>query len=137
MSYETFEHTADIGLRIRAKNLSELFSEASIGLFSLLLQGTDRVEERTSRKLELAADLPEDLLHDWLSELLFLFETEHLVFRRFDVQASDSSVRGTCFGELLEEERHHPEMEIKAVTYHGLNIQQVGDQYESSVIFDI
>jgi SHS2 domain-containing protein len=137
MTFETIEHTADIGLRIRASNRSELFSEAAKGFFSLLLAHPERIEEKESHPIEISGEDSEDLLHDWLGELLFLFDTQQLVFCRFDVECSDSSIQGICFGEPLESERHQPEMEIKAVTYHGLKMRRIERQWQAEVIFDI
>ncbi len=121
--YEHFDHTADLGLRIRAASLEELFIEAAHALTdALVAQRTSvRPSERTAIRLEAAERT--DLLHDWLAELLYLFEAERMVFSRFDVSLPPGKLEATAWGEPLNPNRHEIELEIKAVTYHGLKIE--------------
>ncbi|HPP52740.1 MAG TPA: archease, partial [Thermoguttaceae bacterium] len=71
--YETFEHTADLGLRIQAESLERLFEEAAEALFSVLVVNWNQTATVQQETLRLEAESIEDLLHDWLSELLVLF----------------------------------------------------------------
>ena len=83
--YETFEHTADVGLRIEADDLDELFAEAGQGFFSLFVEDLGTVEPRQAVSIEVAGDELEYLLFDWLNELLYRFESQRLLLREFDV----------------------------------------------------
>lgn len=135
--YETFEHTADVGLRVRASSLAELFAEAGRGFLSLLVENVEDVGVDREATISLEADSREDLLVDWLSELLFRFETEHLLLSRFDVAIHDHRLEARCRGAILDFDRHRLQNEVKAVTYHNLRVEHLGDEWVAEVIFDI
>jgi len=140
--FEVFEHTADLGLRVVAPTLRELFADAARGLFAMIVanpQDVNTVEERT---YQLRGDEADLLLFDWLNELLFTFETEHLLQREMDVTVDDSAEGGllltaTCRGEPVDEKRHRMEHEVKAITYHGLVCERRGDGWFAELIVDI
>ena len=83
--YETFDHTADLGLRIHAADLSDLFQTAAEGLFDVILANRGEVRPVDSVDISLRADSLESLLVDWLNELIFLSETNHCFYGRFEV----------------------------------------------------
>jgi SHS2 domain-containing protein len=135
--HETFEHTADLGLRIRAADLDTLFVEAAQALFSAVVE--DLATVRSLRKIDVQIDGDEIdfLLFDWLRELLFHFDAEHLLFGKFAVQVTGTGLTASAWGEPLDRARHNPEHEVKAITYHGLRVDKIGDMWEAEVIVDI
>jgi SHS2 domain-containing protein len=135
--HEFFEHTADLGLRIRAPDADALFAEAAQALFSAIVEdlGTVRPEQRV--EVELAGDDREYLLFDWLKELLYRFDVEHLLFSRFEVLVTDAGLRGTAWGEPLDRAHHELAHEVKAITYHGLKVEQTEDGWLAEIIVDI
>jgi SHS2 domain-containing protein len=135
--YETFEHTADLGLRVRADNLDALLADAARGLFSMIVD-LGQVQPRTEIAFEIAAEPLEMLLFDWLNELLFTFETRRLLLSQFEVHAADGRLRGTARGEPIDPGRHQLDHEVKAITYHDLKLEQQPDgQWLAEVIVDI
>ncbi len=86
--HETFDHTADLGLRARAADLNTLFAEAAEALFETLVEDLGTVLATESRNIRLSGTDREYLLFDWLKELLYLFDAEHFLCRRFDVQVA-------------------------------------------------
>ena len=135
--YETFPHTADLGLRVRAATREELFQEAARGLFSMLVLNPADIRPAQEMQLKLQGDDIEYLLFDWLSELLYHFDTEHLLLGEFNVQLDDGKLTATCRGEELDPERHQMDHEVKAITYHGLQVAKSGDAWTAEVIVDI
>lgn len=135
--FEFLPHTADVAVLVRGESLPALFENAAAALFALMVD-LECVQERTSRDVELrSADL-EGLLVDWLNELLFLFETERMLFRRFQVRELDTSqLRATAWGEGLDLSRHRVRTSVKAATYHGLEIERVGGLYTARMVFDV
>jgi SHS2 domain-containing protein len=135
--FETFDHTADVGLRVRAADLDALFAEAARGLFSLLVEdlGTVAVSQRLDVKL--TGDDPEFLLFDWLKTLLYHFDADHLLLSRFEVKVAADGLMATCWGEPLDRTRHELAHEVKAITYHGLKVEREANGWLAEVIVDI
>ena len=138
--YEIFEHTADVGIRIRAGDLDELFADAACGLFSVMVANPDLVQTTEEVTFQLRTDNIEELLHDWLSELVYTFYARRLVLADFQVQvqvAKASELTATARGEPFDSSRHETDVEVKAITWHGLYVQQQEEGWEAEVIVDI
>ncbi|WP_337174723.1 archease [Paludisphaera sp.] len=136
---EVFDHTADLGLRIEAGDLSDLFRTAAEGLFDVVTADRSTIEPREDEPVELSADSPEQLLVDWLNELIFRVETRHALYARFDVTvaADGRSLRGSIAGEPMDAERHVLDHEVKAATHHAVVVERAGDGWRAEVIVDI
>jgi SHS2 domain-containing protein len=135
--FETFDHTADVGIVGRGLTLGEAFANAAKAMFSLMVD-LDRIEPREERRIEVEADDREGLLVAWLAELLYVSEVDNLVFNRFDVdEISDTRVVAHAHGEPLDLDRHNPKLMIKAVTRHMLEVASVAGGYQVRVILDI
>lgn len=135
--YEIFEHTADLGIRVKAATLEQLFADAARGLFAVMAPAIDNVRPVQEKRLSLKADGLEFLLLDWLSELLYAFESERLVLTSFEVRFDGSTLSAICRGGPFDPERHGGGNEVKAITYHGLLVQQEGQSWRAEVIVDI
>ncbi len=135
--YELFEHTADVGLRARAASLENLFAEAARALFSVIVANLEAVQPRETIHLAIAAAPPDEMLRDWLAELLYTFEARRLVLAQFDVAIGTDGLKATARGEPIDPQRHQLDMEVKAVTWHGLKVVRDGDGWLAEVIVDI
>src|SRR5437588_10696605 len=97
--YEVFEHTADIGLHAYGRTLPELFIHAAQGMESLVV-APEQVRESVSREIVVEGHDTVSLLIAWLNELIFLFDTEYLLFRSFEINTfTETAVRGRASGE--------------------------------------
>ncbi len=132
--FEIFEHTADAGVIARGATLAETFANAARGMYAIMV-GLDGVRETEVREIEATGDDRESLLVHWLLELLFLTDTEGLVFRRFEVEINDGSLRGRAYGEPLDAERHEPGCAVKAVTRHMLEVAPENSGFRARVLF--
>ena len=135
--YEIFEHTADLGLRIRADDLKELFEEAARGLFSVIVANFDAVRPVDEVTFQVKGTEHDELLRDWLAELLYAFHGRHLLLAQFDVRLDREGLTATTRGEPVDLARHEIDAEVKAVTYHGLKVEQEQDGWLAEVIVDI
>ena len=135
--YELFEHTADLGLRVQATSLEALFVEAARGVLAMFVADPASVRPLTTKSITLSSDDPTYLLFDWLSELLFAFESERLLLSEFDVKIDGSQLTAICRGETMDSTRHRMEHEVKAITYHGLRLEQNATGWFAEVIVDI
>src|SRR4030067_3691640 len=100
--YELFEHPADLGLRVRAAALNQLFADAAQALFAALVNDLTGVRLIEQRHFSIEEDQLDYLLVDWLSELLYRFATEHMLFAAFDTQVSPQGLTAVARGEPLE-----------------------------------
>ena len=135
--FQTIDHTADIGIRAFGEDLPEAFANAAKGMFSLI---TDlrKVRAEITFDLEVSAPQQSALLVEWLNELLYRFEVEHLLFRRFIISdLGATGLKAVAFGEKIDLRRHQLKRDIKAATYHGLKIESGQRGYQIEVILDI
>jgi SHS2 domain-containing protein len=136
---ETFEHTADLGLRIFASDLPDLFHTAGEALFDVIVANRGDVQAVETELVSLTAESTEDLLIDWLNELIFRCETQHRLYTRFDVTFDENGRRleATISGEPIDRGRHVLDHEVKAATRHDLSVRQVDRGWVAEVIVDI
>ncbi len=135
--HETFEHTADIGLRVRAASLEQLMSEAAEALTAVIILNPEEIRPLETLSFTIPGDREDDLLHDWLAQLVFTLDTQHLVFSRFEVQRQSGGLAAQAWGERLDPQRHALGMEVKAVTYHELKVEPTADGWLAEVILDL
>ncbi len=135
--YETFNHTADVGIRVFGKTVEDVFVNAAYALFDLLTN-VKSVRSRINREIIVEGMDLEDLLVRWLSELLFLCEGEGYLFREFSILSlTSNSLKAVAQGEIFDPARHEFKTEIKAVTYHQVEVAQKDGRWVGKVIFDI
>ncbi|MEN6497094.1 MAG: archease [Thermoguttaceae bacterium] len=135
--YETFEHTADIGLRARAAELDRLFEDAARALFSVIVANPESIRPVQQVEFCLSGTRYDDLLFDWLAELLYTCDTRRLVFNQFHVHLNDDGLTATARGESIDRKRHALDKEVKAITYHGLKVERDDGGWLAEVIVDI
>jgi SHS2 domain-containing protein len=136
--FEVIDHTADVGVVAYGANLSQAFANAARALFSLITE-LESVRETLSRGIELEAPDEESLLVEWLNELIYLFDTENILFKRFEVtELKEGRLKARGYGEKVDSSRHQLKTGIKAATYHMLSVGKDDDGgYRVQVIFDI
>ena len=135
--YELIDHTADIGLKAYGKTLSEAFENAAKGMFDIITDNSE-IESTGQYNIELNASDLEQLLVDFLSELLYLHSANNIVFGFFklDIDEANKSLKGTFYGEKFNLSKHKIGTEIKAVTYHMVEVKK-NKSYRVQVLFDI
>lgn len=137
--FEVFEHTADIGVRAKGEDLDAAFENAASGMFDIITD-LDRIQTVGEYRVDIEAQDIEQLLVDWLSELLYLHTVKRVMFSGFNVEVSEDkekwSLKGRASGEYYDEKKHPYHTEIKAVTHHMLQIDR-NDEWKIQVLFDI
>lgn len=137
LPYTLLDHTADLGIRVYGSNLKNLFENAAKVLMDLMVRGASP-EKTSPLTINLSGqDLP-DLMVYWLSELLYLLEGENLLVSSIHMDSlSDKRLRATLETVPFNPEVHEILSEIKAVTYHQIEVTDKGDHWEATVIFDL
>ena len=137
-NFELIEHTADIGVVAYGASLKQAFANAARGMFSIITD-LDKVVEVLHRDIELTESDQETLLVAWLNELVYIFDVEHILFKRFEITELDETrLKARGYGEKVDSARHELKMGIKATTYHMLRIDKIANNgYRVQVLFDI
>ena len=134
--FEIVNHTADVGIRAYGADMNEAFANAAKGLFSLITE-LDDVEEVVHRDTELTAPDQESLLVAWLNELIYFFDTENILFKRFDIaRLNNTHLKARSYGHKVDSSKHKLKTGVKAATYHMLKIEK-SNGCKVQVLFDI
>lgn len=135
--FRVIEHPADIGLEARGRNFPEVFSNLGHGLMHLILDAAS-VRPSEQRIITLTAEDREQLVVRWLTELLYLFDGQRFIAGGILVkEISPTTLKATLEGEILDPGRHLTRLDIKAVTYHQLEIKEDGTGVVIRVFLDI
>lgn len=139
--YEIFGHTADLGLRVRAPTFAGLCEEAGRGLAEIIAGDPGRIRPLETERFEVRGDEPALILFDWLNELLYAFDARRMLLADFQAEALPGGVRLLARGERYDPSRHALAHEVKAITYHGLDVRRPGagpdEAWEATIIVDI
>jgi len=138
--FEILEHTADIGIAAYGKTKREVFINTAKGMFEIIAGGTKDLKENFYDKIKLEADNPEGLLFAWLNELLYISETKLVILSKFKIkELSDYHIEAEVGGAKINPPSVKIEKEIKAVTYHRLEIKKDEESglWSAQIIFDI
>jgi len=131
------EHTADVGLRIYGRTLDALFANAGLGLMSLAIE-PQKFQQEERRALAVTGADAEQLLVNWLSEILYYMDAEGWAFTRFDItECSPTAIAAEGWGERRDPASRTRAVAVKAVTYHQLAVRETADGFEATVYFDI
>ncbi len=134
--FEIVNHTADVGIIAYGADIKQAFANAARALFSLITE-LDDVQEVFYRDIEVSATDEESLLVVWLNELIYLFDAEHIIFKRFDItELNDTRLKARSYGEKVNRSKHKLKTGVKATTYHMLKIDK-DDGCKVQVLFDI
>ncbi|HTY90972.1 MAG TPA: archease [Methanocella sp.] len=139
MDFQYIEHTADAEFIAYGRTEDEAFVNAARAMSSLIIDPAN-VRPEIEKSVELQSDALDTLLYDWLSELLYVFEVDRIVFSRFEAHVEQQrctfKLKAKVFGESIA---RHPDvfMHIKAVTFHDLRFEKKDNVYEAQVLLDI
>jgi len=134
--FDLIDHTADVGIIAHGASINQAFANAARGLFSIITN-LDDIKEVTHRDIKVTATDRENLLVEWLNELIYLFDTENIIFNRFDITHLDNThLKARIYGEKVDTSRHELKTGVKAATYHMLKVEK-SNGYQAQVLFDI
>ncbi len=160
MSFSFFDHTADLGVEVNAATPSELFADAAKGLTAAICGNPESITATESIAVTIYSDTLEDLLYDWLDEILFRFDAEHFLLAGceslhltgdFTTDRSRSTTNSTAYsnstaayslttvlrGERFDTGKHQMDREVKAITYHQLAIHCQANQWSAKFVVDL
>jgi len=134
MPYETLDHTADILVRCTGRTLEECFESSAYALFDQMVD-ISSVDGTKEFRFEAEGENIEDRLYSFLSELLFIMDSDSVVMGSFKVSFNGNKVLCEAHGESLDVKKHRPKAEIKAITYHMMSVDE--SEPSVTVLFDV
>ncbi|TXT66151.1 MAG: Protein archease [Promethearchaeota archaeon] len=140
--FEFLEHTADIKIRCWGTRLEQAFTQAAYALMTVITPQLDKVSQNTTKHITLEAEDKEALLFDFLSEFLFIFDVEKLVFSFIEVESIKKTresfiIDAQLRGEEFNKEVHEVGTEVKAITYSYMKIEEKDDEVIIELVLDI
>ena len=142
MSYKFIEDfaIADIAFEASGKNLNDLFKSSAQALFEILAE-TKKVGKTKTKKIRLSNSALENLLYDFLSEILYIKDFDYMIFNSCDVKITETNdiykLEATLYGEKINPKKHKLNSDAKAITMHQFSIEKSKSGYKSFVIVDI
>lgn len=129
--------TADVAFIAYGKSLDELFANAALAMFEVMVN-TKQIKSKFKREVEAKAHDLQALLFAWLNELLVFYGAENLAFSRFEVEIDEKNleIKASCYGEKIDPERHETRTEVKAATMHKLKVEK-NKIWKARIILDI
>lgn len=138
--FEFFDVTADVGLRAYGKTLEEAFQNAALAMFEVMTD-TSKIKPSICKNIKIESEDPFALLYDWLDELIFLHDAEYLIFSQFQIRITQKNqqnylLHGSACGEIYDHDKHESREDVKAVTYHLMDIKEEKKGFIVQVILD-
>ena len=140
--FEFREHTADVQVRSWGPSLEEAFSQTAYSLMTTITPNLNKITVKVERKITVEAEDIEALLFDFLSEFLYIFDVEELIFNQICVHQIERlndnfKLFATLKGEKFDLDKHEIGTEVKAITYSFLNIEKKHESTIIDIVFDI
>ena len=137
MHYKLINHTADLGIHVFGTDPVELFANAAFATFDMLTE-IDSLKSLKTTNLRVTGDDWSDLMVNWLRELLYLWNGKELLVKKAQILAlSEKELSANVELDPFDPDRHEIKIEIKAVTYHQIQVSEGPKGWEAKIIFDI
>jgi SHS2 domain-containing protein len=129
---------ADSAFEAEADSLEDLFQTCALATFEVMAD-TSTIKSQSKEEVELAAENLDELLFDWLAELIYLKDSQSILFGKFEVQIKEEEgyrLFASVWGEPADQKKHKVRVDVKAVTYHLLKVKQVESKWMAKVVLD-
>ncbi len=136
------DHTADVQARCWGRTLEEAYNQTAYSLMATITPDLKKISPKVEKNIKIEAEDKEALLFDFLSELLYIFDVDELVFNTIKVQIIKESedlfvLNALLRGEKFDVTKHEIGIEVKAITYSFMEIAESKNKVEISIVFDI
>ncbi len=137
LNYTLIDHTADYGIEVFGKDIKSLFENAGIALFDLI-SDTELLEAKNEFRIQVSGlDFP-DLMVNWLREILYFWTGMEMLGKDIElIEITEFDLTALVRLDNFDKERHFINHEIKAVTYHGIDVRSIPGGWKATVILDV
>jgi SHS2 domain-containing protein len=135
--YRILKRSTDLAIKVFGKSQEELFSNSAYALFDLMTD-VEKVQVQERLPLEVEGVDRDDLMVNWMRELLYLYQGSGYLLKEFRLdEVKEDRIRGEVAGEKFDPDRHEIQREIRSVAYHQSRMERTGDQWTAQVIFEL
>jgi SHS2 domain-containing protein len=135
--FEILEHPSDLGIEAHGATMAEIFQNAAYGLMSVIA-GASFIEPVEERSISLTGLDRENLFVRWLTEILFLYDAEKFLTAKVTITIiNDTSLVATILGQMYDAAKHELKLDVKAITYHQLMMEEIEETWTARVFVDI
>lgn len=138
-NYEYFETTADIGVTACGESLENAFINSALGTMNLITS-INQIKPKITKKVEIKSEDIYGLLYDWITELLILLDSDFFIASEYDIIITKNNeyiLTGNITGDIYNTDLYNYKTEVKAITYHNMDIKKIGDKYKLNFILDL
>jgi len=136
MKYQILDHTADVMFEVYGKSLNELFKNAAIATFDVMVKRSS-ITPKIKKEINLTNKDPEKLLFEFIEELIYLKDAEYLVFKNFKIKLKDNFLKAIVEGEKINPKKHKLLLDVKAITLHKYKLSKTKTGYKAVILLDI
>lgn len=142
MGFKFKDHTADVEVKSWGRTLEEAFSQTALSLMTTITPNLNKISSKIEKKIEIVSEDKYALCIDFLTEFLYLFDTDDLVFNDIFIKSIENlengyKLKAVVKGDHFDKEKHEIGTEVKAITYSFMNIEEKKRKVEISIVFDI
>jgi len=136
--YRLTKHQSELAIRVTGESQADLFANSAFTLFDVMVMDVDKVEARERIPLEVEGTDRDDLMVNWMRELLYLYQGSGYLLREFLIrEVKDTVVKAEVAGEKIDPDRHEIEQEIATVAFHKSRMDKTGNQWTAHLIFEV
>jgi SHS2 domain-containing protein len=135
--YRVTTRQSELAVKVLGNSQVNLFANSAFALFDVMTE-VEKIDIKERMPLEVEGTDRDDLLVNWMRELLYLYQGSGYLLKEFHIrEAKDTLVKAEVCGEKIDPDRHEIKREIVGVAYHQSRMQKTGDQWTAQLIFEI
>ncbi len=136
--YRLTKHQSELAVRVTGDSQADLFANSAMALFDVMVADVDKIESKERLPLEVEGTDRDDLMVNWVRELLYLYQSSGYLLREFTIrEVKDTVVKADVVGEKIDPDRHEVKQEIAAVAFHKSRMDKTGNQWTAHLIFEV
>ena len=136
--YRITKHQSELAVKVVGASQADLFANSAHTLFDVMVADLDKVECKEHIPLEVEGTDRDDLMVNWMRELLYLYQGSGYLLKEFQIrEVKDTIVKAEVSGEKIDPDRHEIKQEIAAIAFHKSRMDKTGNQWTAQVIFEV
>jgi SHS2 domain-containing protein len=136
--YRITKHQSELAVRVTGDSQADLFTNSAVALFDVMVAEPEKIDSKERLPLEVEGTDRDDLMVNWVRELLYLYQGSGYLLREFLIrEVKDTVVKAEVAGEKIDPDRHEIQQEIAAVAFHKSRMEKTGNQWTAHLIFEL